>query len=578
MASAVVWKYFTVENADKTKVKCNLCQLVLSRGKNKNDCGASSMRKHLSVKHYETFQSLCAQESEDKAGLKTCQPAITDVFAATCPWPQDHPQAKAVTRQIMEMIAIDMQPFSIVEDEGFRRFCALAAPQYNLPSQCRMPEKVLEDLHEKIRLHVYKEVEKTDQFVTSLDIWTSKAIDSYLGVIAHWVTEDYVHQQFVLAVASLTSNHTAANIQCLLLGVLEKWNITCDKIQLLLRNGGSNMVKVATDTKLPDATCFLHSLHLVVKEGLLSQRAVSDIVSTSKRIVSHFQHSPTAKNWFKDIQAEIGLVQHEEPTRWNTCLYMLEHLGEHEHDFGHNLTAHQWQLLEKIIRILQPFEEATRLCNADSVSISFVIPTIKMLTMSLNSIENDSGVETMKETLLHEMDQRFSYYAKNPIYSMATLLDPRFKNKFFPSDALAKKAISDLAELKDATAQNNTLSTEGESPKRKRIRKDTDTNSFWDAYDVCTSTPSETRLEVAEEIIQRYFVEPLMKRDECPLSFWKTNNTCCPELAKLAQKYLTLPPGTVATKRIFKVSSRLTENRYHLFPEKVDKLTFIRVK
>nr|XP_014348837.1 PREDICTED: zinc finger BED domain-containing protein 4-like [Latimeria chalumnae] len=248
MASTVVWKYFTAENADKTKVKCNLCQLVLSRGKNKNDCGTSSMRKHLSVKHYETFQSLCAQESEDKAGLKTCQPAITDAFAATCPWPQDHPQAKAVTRRLMEMIAIDMHPFSIVEDEGFRRFCALTVPRYNLPSRRHMSEKVLEDLNEKIHLHMYKEVEKTNQFVISLDTWTSKAIDSYLGVIAHWVTEDYVRQQFVLAVASLTSNHTAANIQCLLLGVLEKWNITCDKIQLLLRDGGSNMVKVAADT------------------------------------------------------------------------------------------------------------------------------------------------------------------------------------------------------------------------------------------------------------------------------------------------------------------------------------------
>uniref|UniRef100_H2ZZB5 BED-type domain-containing protein n=1 Tax=Latimeria chalumnae TaxID=7897 RepID=H2ZZB5_LATCH len=332
MASAVVWKYFTAEDADKTKGKCNLYELVLSRGKNKNDCGTSSMRKHLSVKHYDTSQSLCAQESEDKAGLKTCQPAITDAFAATCPWPQDHPQAKALIRQLMEMIAMDMQPFSIVEDEGFRRLCALAVPRYNLPSQHHLSEKVLEDLREKVCLHVYKEVEKTDQFVISLDIWTSKATDSYLGVTAHWVTEDYVRQQFILAVASLTSNHTAANIQCLLLGVLEKWNITCDKIHLLLRDGVSNMAKVAADTKLPDATCFLHSLHLVVKEGLLSQQAVSDIRSTSKRIVSHFKHSPIAENWFNDIQAEIGLVQHfllqEEPTRWNTCLYMLERLGE----------------------------------------------------------------------------------------------------------------------------------------------------------------------------------------------------------------------------------------------------------
>uniref|UniRef100_H2ZZF9 Uncharacterized protein n=1 Tax=Latimeria chalumnae TaxID=7897 RepID=H2ZZF9_LATCH len=321
----------------------------------------------------------------------------------------DHPQAKAVTRRLMEMMAVDMQPFSIVEDEGFRRFCALAVPQ---------PSKLTPHVREGFRRSTQKNTFTRVEFVISLDLWTSKAIDSYLGVIAHWVTEDYVHQQFILAVASLTSNHTATNIQCLPLGVLEKWNITCDKIQLLLRDGGSNMVKVAADTKLPDAMCFLHSLHLVVKEGLLSQRAVSDIVSTSKRIVSHFKHLPIAKNRFKDIQAEIGLVQHfllqEEPTRWNTCLYMLERLGEQrwaimlyssEHDFGHNLTAHQWQLLE-IIQILQPFEEATRLCSADSASISPIFALLKVAHNIFSCKESDSGVKTMKETLLHEMDQR----------------------------------------------------------------------------------------------------------------------------------------------------------------------------
>ena len=46
----------------------------------------------------------------------------------------DHPQHKKITNWIAKMMALDSQPFSIVEDAGFLRLIANVCPKYVMPS------------------------------------------------------------------------------------------------------------------------------------------------------------------------------------------------------------------------------------------------------------------------------------------------------------------------------------------------------------------------------------------------------------------------------------------------------------
>ena len=46
----------------------------------------------------------------------------------------DHPRAKAITNRVAEMMAIDLQPFSIVSDVGFCHLLAELEPRHVLPS------------------------------------------------------------------------------------------------------------------------------------------------------------------------------------------------------------------------------------------------------------------------------------------------------------------------------------------------------------------------------------------------------------------------------------------------------------
>jgi zinc finger BED domain-containing protein 4 len=49
------------------------------------------------------------------------QLTVDESFGQMKPWPSDHKTAVLGTHRIAEMIAVDLQPFSIVEDIGFRR-------------------------------------------------------------------------------------------------------------------------------------------------------------------------------------------------------------------------------------------------------------------------------------------------------------------------------------------------------------------------------------------------------------------------------------------------------------------------
>jgi len=58
-------------------------------------------------------------------------------------WDINDFRAQRVHRLIGEMIAIDTQPFSVVENKGFINLLSALEPRYSLPSRKYMTETVL---------------------------------------------------------------------------------------------------------------------------------------------------------------------------------------------------------------------------------------------------------------------------------------------------------------------------------------------------------------------------------------------------------------------------------------------------
>ena len=50
-----------------------------------------------------------------------------------CMYPKKHPRNVLLNRKLIKMICVDMQPFSIVDDNGFIKFVNALDPKYQLP-------------------------------------------------------------------------------------------------------------------------------------------------------------------------------------------------------------------------------------------------------------------------------------------------------------------------------------------------------------------------------------------------------------------------------------------------------------
>ena len=167
-------------------------------------------------------------------------------------------------------------------------------------------------------------------------------------------------------------------------------------------------------------------------------------MAVCRSIVGHFKHSTIAYHKLDQIRERLDIKKHklqqDEPTRWNSTLYMLQTVYEQkmalaaygtEHGGITMLTPNQIDLNRKIIAALEPVEEITKMISKDSASISMLIPLVKILENAFNKYDDDSGIQTMKGEMLKSLETRFDDIEESELLLIATCLDSRFKDNFF---------------------------------------------------------------------------------------------------------------------------------------------------
>ena len=160
-------------------------------------------------------------------------------------------------------------------------------------------------------------------------------------------------------------------------------------MQVIVRDSGSNFVAGLRNAALPNFSCMAHTLQLVICDGCLAQKDVSDLLAVGRRIVSFYKHSNVAYKTLQKLQEQLKLPEHrliqDVPTRWNSSFYMLQHLLEQqvaltaanaELNVPAELRNSQWTLADKVVKLLQIFEEATREVCGNYSSAALVIPIV----------------------------------------------------------------------------------------------------------------------------------------------------------------------------------------------------------
>ena len=99
-------------------------------------------------------------------------------------------------------------------------------------------------------------------------IWTSRAVQAYLTVTVHFITDDWLINSNVLVTREMTERHTGVHIEYSLTEIAKDWNLD-GKIVAIVHDNASNMV-LASDLleDWGDLPCFAHTLQLAVNAGL----------------------------------------------------------------------------------------------------------------------------------------------------------------------------------------------------------------------------------------------------------------------------------------------------------------------
>ncbi|KAH7968305.1 hypothetical protein HPB52_007623 [Rhipicephalus sanguineus] len=118
-----------------------------------------------------------------------------------------------------------MEPFLVVEREGFLQFVTVAVPGYKLPSRDDLREKFLPGKVSALKTKISSSLAGTEYVCIALDVWTSQSTEGFLDVEATFVDSDFAAHTYLLIFTRLTGSHTGARIRCEYDATLLQWNI-----------------------------------------------------------------------------------------------------------------------------------------------------------------------------------------------------------------------------------------------------------------------------------------------------------------------------------------------------------------
>ncbi|XP_067300933.1 uncharacterized protein [Pseudorasbora parva] len=160
----------------------------------------------------------------------------------------------------------------------------------------------------------------------------------------------------------------------------------------------------------------------------------------------------------------------------------------------------------------------------------------------------------MKATLLAAVKKRFSDVETNPLYFISTILDPRYKDRFFSNNTAPVAKLHPKQELPMMSrAEAEGSRAEAAEPPAKLFKAQASTSSSLDTVfeEIAKEQPQAAQPLAAGVAIEldTYLAEAPSPREDSPLKYWGVNKIRFPTLAKMAHKYLSAPCSSVEMLR-----------------------------
>lgn len=132
----------------------------------------------------------------------------------------------------MEIIALDNQPFSIVEKQGFHQLIEHTEPCYSLPSRHHFSDVSLPVLHDIVATHIQKLLDGSVSDISFMkDIWSSNVSQtSMLSLTAQWIDDNFE----IKRAQKFPGSHTGTAIANAFNSMLTHWKILTENVSVAI--------------------------------------------------------------------------------------------------------------------------------------------------------------------------------------------------------------------------------------------------------------------------------------------------------------------------------------------------------
>ncbi|KAJ8309282.1 hypothetical protein KUTeg_014156 [Tegillarca granosa] len=505
-------------DSGKCKAKCVHCSSIISA----NLKVTSNFVTHMKRKHRDIYITDNEKRVQE-------QPKMSEFMKKKVKYASTDRRQIQLTDALIKFIAGDLLPLSIVENEDFRNLMETADPKYQMPSRKYLSSKLLLENSTEVRNNIMHQMKLAENI---------NIRNEYEEIIASF--------DIAKKIVAIVSDNASNMVKAFSIPGYEDEDISQDQDSDESDNEVSSSDQEADsdfDICLPQhVRCYAHSLQLLVKDGLKEcSTHLKTIVNKASQIVNHVRKSVNAS----DLLEDCNRLQAANVTRWNSQLHMLRSKVK--------LSSYERKLLQELCNILEPFEKATLLVQSEnSASASLAIPVTCGLKHQICQISIDYSSK-MISTLKHSIHSRLSVYENDDSFTIAAILDPRFKLRWCENEKVTK-IIDLLKEKNNQIYAPVSLDDNPVSPPCKKVKQD-DFFSFMPS----TSTPSRQRHisgKSANTEVDEYLDEPCILMSENPILYWQ-NNTCrFPNLAKLACQVLCIPATSAPVERMSSVAGK----------------------
>ncbi|XP_018419629.1 PREDICTED: zinc finger BED domain-containing protein 1 [Nanorana parkeri] len=625
-AKSKVWKYFGFDtNAEGCimqwkKIYCRICMAQIAYSGN-----TSNLSYHLEKNHPDEFCEFVKSNTEQmreafatafsKLKPESSQQVVQESLIIKNPHNFDGKKQIEVSSAVVNLICEGMFPASILDEPTFKSLLKTLDPRFEIPSRKYICSRVLPEKYHTVKDVILKEMVDILWCGISTDMWRNEYQDRlYVTLFIHFLTPDPSSclslSSRCLKTFEVPEENKAEAITRVLYETFIEWGIS-NKVFGATTDYRKDIIKACSLLDIPiEMPCLGQTFNIGIQQAFQLPK-LAGLLSRCRKLVEYFQQSSVARYMLCEKQKQQNMLTCmliSDKVSWcGSTLAMLQCLKEQqfmiagvlvEDSNNHHLMleASDWNSIESLVDLLQPFKQVTEMLSMSKYpTISMVKPLLHMLlNTSLNIKETDlKEISMAKEVIAKALSATYQQTPEIDMFlNVATFLDPRYKRlpflSAFERSQVENRVIEEAKSLLDRNKEH--LRTEEkvytipeEPPAKKKLMSPTtlpasNINNML-AQIFCQSGASEDQEECHAQVVEElsnFKSQKVLGLNEDPLKWWSDRLQLFPLLPKVLQKYWCIAATRVFPGRLFSSSSNVVNaKRNRLAPAHVDEQVFL---